>query len=143
MIAKTINYTDYNEEKATEKAYFDMTEREMTLFVLKYAKDETSLNNYIKRIAAEGNTRDIIAFVDDLLLSAYGIKSDDGTRFIKDKNKTEQFATSTPYSVVFAEMITNVDSLIDFLAGLGANKNIDKTALKAQAEKKATELIEQ
>lgn len=142
MIAKTINYINYNGDKATEKAYFDMTEREMTLFVLKYANDETSLQNYIKRIAAEGNTKNVFDFIDDLLLTAYGTKSDDGTRFIKDKNKTEQFATSEPYSVVFTEMMTSVDSLIDFIAGLGANKNIDKAALKAQAEKEAAGLIE-
>lgn len=140
MVSKTINFINYNGEKDSEKAYFDMTEKEMSQFILKYGNNENSLRNYIQRIAEEGNTKALFELIDDLLLSSYGIKSDDGKRFVKDKQKTLEFSTSEPYSVLFTEMFSNPDNFVDFIAGLSSNKSIDKAALKAQVDKEVAAL---
>lgn len=142
MISKTINYVDYDGEKASEKAYFDMTNIEMTKFVLKYGNKETSLRNYIKQIAEDNNTKGLFELIEDLILSSYGVKSEDGKRFIKNKQKTEEFATSEPYSILFEELFNDPDGFIDFVAGLNSSNGIDKAALKAQAEKEAAALVD-
>lgn len=115
MLKKTITYTDYNGESVTEDFYFNLSKAELLeLNVSKKggyqkwadnimrAKDEQTLYREIKRI----------------ILSAYGIKSDDGRRFIKSKDIRDDFEQTEAFSELLMELATNAEAASNFMKGV-------------------------
>jgi hypothetical protein len=49
---------------------------------------------------------------------AYGKRSEDGKRFVKNANVREEFESSEAYSALFMELVTDTDSAIEFINGI-------------------------
>ena len=54
----------------------------------------------------------------DLVLRAYGVKSDDGRRFIKSEELKNDFAQTEAYSILFMELATDSDKAAEFVNGI-------------------------
>ncbi len=54
----------------------------------------------------------------NIILSAYGKKSDDGRHFTKNQQLREEFESSEAYSSLFIELVTNTDAAIEFINGV-------------------------
>ena len=65
----------------------------------------------------------------DLVLKAYGVKSDDGRRFIKSKELSEEFAQTEAYSQIFMELATDADAAAKFVNGIIPADLAQKAAL--------------
>ena len=82
MLDLEIQYNDYNvpPQQHTEKFYFNLTELEI-------AKMETmpsgGLAMLLQRIAESKDINQMITHTEEIVLTAVGVRSDDGKRFIK------------------------------------------------------------
>ncbi len=115
MLKKTIEYTDFDGNERKEDFYFNLTKAEiMEMNLSTYG----GLDKMLEKIVAAQDTPKIVATFKDLVLRAYGIKSDDGRRFIKSEKLREEFAQTEAYSVLFMELATNEDAAIEFVNGI-------------------------
>ena len=76
----------------------------------------------------------IVGIFKDLILKAYGEKSVDGRRFIKNDEIRQAFAQTEAYSKLFMELATNADEAVKFVNGLIPASLRDKTASAVPAK---------
>ena len=115
MLNKTVTYTDYNGVERTETFYFNLTKAE----IMEMEMGTTGgLAEMIKRIVAASDMPAIIKIFKDLVLKAYGVKSADGRRFIKNDEVRADFEQTEAYSIIFMELATNADAASAFINGI-------------------------
>lgn len=115
MLAKKIEYTDYNGVEREEVFYFNITKAElMTQNLMTPGGLETKL----KRIINSKDVPELTKYIQDIIKDSYGVKSDDGVRFIKSKELSEMFMQTEAYSVLFVEMVTDNKKASDFVNGI-------------------------
>lgn len=112
MLKKTITYTDYDGNERTEDFYFNLTKAELTEMEM---STEGGLGEKIKRIVDAKDVKEIMAIFKDLILKAYGQKSDDGKRFIKSKELTDAFVQTEAYSELFMTLVTKENEATSFI----------------------------
>ena len=115
MYTKKITYTDYNGNERTETAYFNLTKREL---IQLQNSVEGGFDKAINKINESGDKLKIFTLFDKLVLAAYGKKSDDGSKFIKNATVTEDFVSSAAYDALFDEMTSNPSLIKDFFIGI-------------------------
>ena len=115
MLKKTIKYVDFNEEEVTEDFYFNLTTPEITKMIAKIGDD---IDKYAEKLAASGDYEKIIDFVEMLILTSYGVKSEDGKRFVKSKEARENFEYSAAYAELFEQLMTDPEQSKAFRQGL-------------------------
>lgn len=124
MIKKTIEYVDYNGENRKEEFYFNLSKAEV--MEMEMSKNG-GLSEYIQRIVKSSDNAAIIALFKEIICKAYGEKSLDGKRFIKNKELTEAFVQTEAYSELFMELATNADEAAAFVNGIiPKNMNVEK-----------------
>ena len=115
MLKRSITYTDYNGGTRTEDFYFNLTQAEVTEMEMSV---DGGLVEMINRIVAAQDGKQIIATFKDIILRAYGEKSPDGKRFIKNQELRDAFAQTEAYSILFMELATNADAAAAFVNGI-------------------------
>lgn len=115
MLKKTITYTDYNGNERKEDFYFNLTQAEIMEMEM---STSGGLAEMIQRIVDAQDAPAIIKIFKDLVLKAYGIKSPDGKRFIKNDEVREEFAQTEAYSILFMELATDADAASKFVNGI-------------------------
>lgn len=115
MIKKTITYTDYNDVERTETFYFNLSKAELAEMELGV---DGGLTNQLKKIVDAKDTKQLITVFKDLVLKSYGIKSDDGRRFIKSDEISKAFSETEAYSVIFMQLATDDKIAAEFVNGI-------------------------
>lgn len=115
MIVKTVTYTDFNGDERTESFWFHLSRPELTEMLLGI---DNNIETYIKTLIKSENYYELVKIFEKLLLDAYGEKSEDGRRFMKTPEKTNEFSESEAYSVLFTELTTNEEKASEFVNGL-------------------------
>ena len=115
MLKKTITYTDYNGNERTEDFYFNLTEAEIMEMEMSTVG---GLAESIQKIVAAQDAPSMIKIFKDLVLKAYGVKSADGKRFIKNSAIREEFEQTEAYSKLFMELATDEDAAAEFVNGI-------------------------
>ena len=115
MLKKTISYEDFNGNKLTEDFYFNLTKAEIAEMELEVPGGLTAT---LEKITKAQDTPTLIKIFKDLILRSYGVKSDDGKRFIKNHAMREEFEQHAAYSVLFMELATNADAASEFVNGI-------------------------
>ena len=113
MLKKTITYTDYDGLERTEEFRFNLTKAELVDIELTTAG---TFSETMKRIIAEKDIIRIAKLFKELLLKSYGVKSDDGKRFIKSPELSEAFSQTEAYSDLYIELLINPDEAAKFFA---------------------------
>lgn len=119
MLKQTRTYTDYNGISRTEDFYFHLNEAEVTEMELSV---DGGLIEMINRIVAAQDGKQIIALFKDFVLRAYGEKSPDGRRFIKNQEIRDAFSQTEAYSDLFMELATDAKKAADFVNAVVPNK---------------------
>ena len=115
MLKENIAYTDYNGLERKEDFYFNLTKAEL----LKMEMGTTGgLAEKIKKIVEAQDYPAIYNIFEDLVLTAYGIKSDDGKRFIKSKEISEAFSQTEAFSELIMKLATDADYATKFVKGI-------------------------
>lgn len=131
MIAKTITYTDYNGLERTETFYFNLTEAEALEWEMTAVG---GLSEYVKKIVDANDIPSIIRIFKDVVLKAYGEKSADGRRFIKNDEVRDAFAQTEAYSKLFMELATDAEKAAEFVNGITPNKTDGKINVTKRPE---------
>lgn len=133
MLKKTISYEDFDGVKITEDFYFNLTKSEMVEMELQH-KD--GLGDAIQRIIAANDTKALLVEFKKLILGSFGVKSEDGKRFIKSKESIDDFTSSAAYDALFMELATNDTAAADFIKGI-IPRDMLSAAEEAQAKLQA------
>lgn len=115
MLKKTITYTDYNGVERTEDFYFYLSKADLM------EMEMGTTGGFAEMIQKVVNAQDapaIIKIFKDLILKAYGEKSADGKRFIKNDELREAFSQTEAYSQMFMELATDSDAAAKFVNGI-------------------------
>lgn len=115
MLKKTIEYTDYNGEKRSEDFYFNLSKAECV--EMQFTEDG-SLAERLNRIINEKNAAEIIKYFKKIVLDSYGVKSDDGKRFIKNDELKTAFSQTEAYTELFMELATDEVKASEFIKGI-------------------------
>lgn len=115
MLKETIKYTDYDGNEREEDFYFNLNKAELMEMQL---SAEGGLEKRIQKIVASQNGKEIMDLFKMILLKAYGEKSDDGKRFIKNQEIRDSFEQSEAYSELFMKLTTDADAAAKFMNGI-------------------------
>lgn len=126
MLKETITYTDYNDVERKEDFYFNLTKAELMEMEIGttggYAK-------MLQKIIDAKDTASLIKIFKELVLKSYGQKSDDGKRFIKTDELSEEFKQTEAYSELFMKLATDADAAIKFVNGIIPAEYVQGAAL--------------
>lgn len=140
MLKKTITYTDYNGNQQTEDFYFNLSKTELARMEMREATlvDGEAKNGLVDRlnsIVARGKGQEIIDTMEDIIQKSYGVRSDDGKRFIKNQEVLDEFTQSPAYDEFFFEMVTDAEAAAAFIDGI-VPKDLSSLAQKAETARR-------
>lgn len=142
MLKKTIKYTDFNGNEVTEDFYFNLTKAEVAEMELGASRLDADGNikggmqDLLSEIVASGSGQRIMDTFKEILARSYGVRSEDGKRFIKSKELFEEFTQSAAYSEFFMELITDADAASSFIkAVMPADLSVESDKPKPQPPK--------
>lgn len=115
MLKKTITYTDYNDATVTEDFYFNLSKAEL---IEMQVSESGGFDTLVKKIVESKDQAKLMALFKTILLKSYGIKTEDGKRFIKNDNITEAFKQTEAYSTLFMELVSDADAASNFIKGI-------------------------
>ena len=134
MLKKTITYTDYNGEKRTEDFYFNLSRAE----VIEMNFTETgSLRQFLDKIIKENNQKKLYELFKEVIMRAYGEKTEDGKRFVKSREMSEAFTQTEAFSELVMEFFNspNATAASDFINAIipKQSENLAKPILQQNA----------
>ena len=132
MLKKIITYTDYNGVERTEPFYFNLSKAELMEMELGVTGGMTEM---LDKIIAAKDAPSLMKTFKEMIMKAYGVKSDDGKRLIKSEELSIAFTQTEAYSVLFMELITDDKAAADFVNGIIPNEI--QTEVAAQAANNA------
>ena len=126
MYTVPITYEDYNGVERTENFMFNLTKAEIMEMEL---STEGGFAERIQRIVDAQDTPTLIKIFKDLILKAYGVKSDDGKRFIKSEELSTEFSQTEAYSQFYVKLATDSDAAAEFVKKIVPKDLADKIAI--------------
>lgn len=112
MLKKTITYTDYDGLERTEEFRFNLTKAELMDMELTTVGTFSKL---MQKIIDEKDMVRLAKYFKELILKSYGVKSDDGKRFIKSQELSEAFSQTEAYSELYMELLSNSEYAVKFI----------------------------
>ena len=115
MLKKTIKYTNYDGVEKEKDFFFNLKKSELVDLQYKTSKGFIA---YIEEITKAGDTSELWKAFRDIVLLAYGEKSDDGERFMKSEEISKAFEETEAFSVLIMELIEKDGAASDFVNGI-------------------------
>lgn len=112
MLKKVIKYEDYNGVQREETFYFNLNKAELAEMELTI---EGGLAAKIEAIINTKNIPELTNLFKDIIMKAYGKKSEDGKRFIKSKELSEEFVQTEAYVELFMSLLSNEEAAAQFI----------------------------
>jgi len=116
MLKKTIQYVDFDGNQQTEDVYFNLSKAE--LIETELSAEGGSFRDQLQKIIDSKDPKVIIGAFKDLLGKAYGVRSEDGKRFVKSPELFEEFTQTAAYDALFSELATDGDAGAAFVRGI-------------------------
>lgn len=130
MLKQRIKYEDYNGVEREEDFYFNLSKSELLEMEM---GEYGGLSGVLEKVIQTTDQPKIIKIFKDLVLKAYGQKSDDGKRFIKSEELSIAFSQTEAYSNLFMELAFDSKKAADFVNGLMPKDLINKIGTNNQA----------
>ena len=115
MIKWPVTYVDYNGNTITEDFYFHLNKAELMHMQF---EANGAYTEFINRIVNQRDIKVLGQEFENLILSSYGEKSDDGRNFRKSAEIRDNFKTSEAYSELYMELITDEEKAVAFVKGI-------------------------
>lgn len=132
MYKKTIEFEDFNGNKRKEQFYFNLSKAELMEMEL---STQAGVEEKLKMLIATKDNEKIVQTYKDLILRSYGIKSEDGTRFIKSQELRDSFEQSAAYSEFFMELLSDQEEQARFINAVVSGSNVPNIDEKEAIEK--------
>ena len=139
MLKKTITYEDYNGITRKEDFLFNLTKTELMKWDL---KTPGGLAAKLERITQKFDVPELTSFIEALIDNAYGIKSDDVVRFIKDEKLSTMFRQTEAYDQLFVELLSDEKKTAAFLNGILPKELMEEVAKQNKDANRPTLLNE-
>lgn len=111
MLKKSITFSDYNGVERTEDFYFNLKKSELLELQLSV---EGGLTQYIQKLISQQDMPKLMELFKRIVKASYGIKSDDGRRFMKSEEIYKEFEETEAYSELFMEISTDDKKAAEF-----------------------------
>ena len=121
MYKKVIKFEDYNGNQREMTAYFNLSKAEMMEMEL---STKAGIEEWLRILIATNDHATIVQTYKNLILKSYGIKSEDGTRFIKTDKLREEFEQSAAYSEFFMELLADPSEQTRFMQNVMSGSNL-------------------
>lgn len=115
MYKETITFTDYFGVERTEDFYFNLTKTELAEMQLSVNGGYASM---LDRIVKAKDVPSLSKIFKEIILKSYGVKSDDGRRFIKNEQISEEFTQTAAYDQLYMKLITDDEFAATFCNGI-------------------------
>lgn len=119
MIKKEIAYKDFNGQERKETFYFHFSKTEMLMLE---TSADGGTSERLQRIVDKKDGKEIMSFIHDFVLKAYGEKSDDGIYFNKSPEISKKFEAHPAFDILFMDLVMNPDEALNFVNSLLPNK---------------------
>lgn len=129
MLKKTVTYIDFDGNERTEDFFFNLTEQEIAEMEL---STEGGLGNFINKAVAAKSQVELIELFKKLILAAYGVKSADGRRFVKNDAVREDFMSTQAFSDIYMELVQDADKASAFFNGIVPKEKPVKNTIPMQ-----------
>lgn len=137
MYKETITYEDYDGNSRTEDFYFNLTKAE--LFNMELNQDG-GLGKLLEKIIAERDLRRMVKIFQEIIDKSYGVKSDDGKRFVKNQEALDDFKASPAYSDFYMSLVNDADKAVDFVNGIMPS-DMSREELKEKVDESIASII--
>lgn len=112
MIVKHIKYTDYDGNVREEEFRFNVSRAEAVEMLVQYPGGWKA---YLNRIISAQDTAQLMELFKTLILKSYGVKTDDGKRFVKSEELSREFEQTEAYSELVMELIRSSTAASEFV----------------------------
>lgn len=138
MLKKTITYEDYDGNTRTEDFYFNLSKAELI-------EMESSIPGGVaaklQEVSNDNNGKEIIKIFKGIILKSYGVKSEDGKRFIKSEEISKSFEETEAYSELFYELAVDADKAAAFVNGIMPKQLIDEAKKNPEFKAEINDLM--
>lgn len=115
MLKKTIRFEDLDGNVITEDFWFHLSRAELVELEV---SEKNGLAETLKAIVESENGAQIIEHFKNIILLSYGVRGEDGRRFIKSAELRDAFAQTNAYSELFIELATDANAASTFVKGI-------------------------
>lgn len=115
MLKREITYEDFDGKTTTETFYFNLTKTEIVGLEVGH---EGGLEAAVRRIVQTNDNKSLLREFQNIILAAYGIRSEDGKRFIKSDELRLEFEQTAAFDALFMELMTDEGKAAVFIRGV-------------------------
>lgn len=112
MLKRTVKFIDFDGVEREEDFYFNLSKSELLNLE---ASEDGGLTVILDRLTKSPNGKEIMKYVNEILLKSYGEKSPDGRRFMKSAEISKAFSETPAYDVIFMELVTDAEKAAAFV----------------------------
>ena len=112
MHKETVTYEDWNGKERTEDFYFNLTEQELVRMDI---LENSALKDKIERVTKAKDDKEILSLFEKIVYESYGVKSEDGRRFIKTPEVKQEFTETPAYSIIYMKLASDADAAAKFV----------------------------
>lgn len=112
MLKEAITYTDYNGTTRTEDFYFNLKKSEVIELELSV---DGGMSSLITNIVNTNDLPKLSEYFKNIILKSYGVKSQDGKRFMKSEQLSKAFYETEAYSELYVSLITDANKAAKFV----------------------------
>lgn len=128
MLKKTIKYIDYNGTERVEDKYFNLNKVELAEWDI---EENGGLASKLQAMVEAKDMPEVYRTFKKVLKKSYGVKSEDGRRFIKNDELWTEFEQSEAYNELITSLLTGgEEQMMEFINGLANIKDIEKEVNK-------------
>lgn len=132
MFKKTIKFTNFNGDEVEQDFYFHLSKVEL----LEMAANGNVMMERIQRIIATSDAKAIIAEFRELVKAAVGMRSDDGSRFIKSPEAQSHLLDSPAFDELLMELCTDAKASAEFVRQLVPEKMQKQMVAELEASRR-------
>lgn len=117
MLKQKVKYEDFDENIQDETLYFNLSRMELVALQGRYGKEDMA--KYIEKLIEDKNLEKMYELLNDIVLTAYGVRSEDGKRFIKNEQIREEFVQSLAYEALIEDFHDETRKVLEnFVTGI-------------------------
>lgn len=120
MFTDKITYEDYNGNTVTEEVFFNISKMEMLTLD---AEHGGAYGEYLQKIAETEDMKALLDAFKQIVKIAYGVKSEDGKKFVKSEEVFKDFEDSPLYDEFMMKLMMEEEYAMKFI--LGAMPSVD------------------
>lgn len=115
MICRPITYKNFDGNKITEDFYFHLSALE--LLEMEF-EDVKGMEAVLREMVATQDMKKLVEWFKRIILASYGVRSEDGRRFVKSPELTHEFSQSFAFDALFLELCTDAEAGAKFINSL-------------------------